>query len=177
MKDWLGILIFVGIAIANIMLEKNRQKKKKDARTVSSAPPLPTSGSCSVPGNAARPVRREAPVIKEPTLQEALQRLFEASQAKPAAASPPPLAKKVEAVMESPPPRPVTPSVNKSASVKAPVPVTTAAPAQTATLEQPATVVNRNSENWLSKANVRSKSALRRAVIMSEILAKPKALQ
>jgi len=186
MKDWLGILIFVGIAIANIMVEQNRKKKKKAARTAP-AVPLSPAGNRLAQQDAISPIRSEAPVKKEPTLQETLQRLFEASQSKPAPPPPPPLPHKAEVVMAQPPPRPVTQSRNTAMPAQASVPATplqqpaassTVTPAQAVPVPPPpATVVNRSSENWLSKANFRSTSALRRAVIMSEILAKPKALQ
>ena len=167
MKDWFGILIFVAIAIANIMLEQNRQQKKKAARRAAApASPLP-------PVRKRAPVQRRAevqpdrPATEEPTLQEALQSLFENSKMEPRKEVPPPLPRQPEAEL----PRP---------QVRVPAPVVQPVPqAPTPQVAQPIlpSVTEKSSAKWLSRSDFRARDSLRRAVIMSEVLAKPKGFQ
>ncbi|NMA20177.1 MAG: hypothetical protein GX927_06325 [Lentisphaerae bacterium] len=172
MNDWFGILIFVAIAVANVILEQKQQKKKKAAQR----PATPAT-----PAAPAPPVRKRAPVQRrtepqpsrpatpEPTLQEALQSLFENSMLEPQAEMPPPLpletSKPVVRVVDAATPRPVPAQPPEPPSPPQPPepPMPSAPKAQTPCL--------------LSKSDFHSRASLRRAVIMSEILAKPKSLQ
>ncbi len=158
MKDWFGILIFVAIAIANIMIEQKRQQKKKAAR---SASPVPVSAPVRkrVPVQRHEPADYEQPVEEDSSLQEALQSLFENSR--------------MESRKEVPPELPL----ESEAQPLRPLMI-----AQTASNPAPASpilpsVSEKNSAKWLSRSDFRSRASLRRAVIMSELLAKPRGLQ
>ncbi len=168
MKDWFGILIFVAIAVANIILEQKRQQKKKSARgqaaPASSATPLPKRAPVV---QRRTEVQSDRPVAKEPSLQEALQSLFEQSRMEPRKEAPPPLPRKPEVKPPRPPAR-VAPSAAKPVA-----PVTLPQTAQPIVpLPSEHTAVR-----WFSRSDFRARASLRRAVFMSEVLAKPKGLQ
>lgn len=171
MKDWFGILIFVAIAIANIMLEQKRQKKKKAARTASPASIIP-------PSRKRAPVKpriqqdNDQPVEKEPTLQEALQSLFENSRMEPRKEVPPPLPGQSDAEA----PKPLTRVVAPPAKPVLPVSPTPVPPPPAAQPILPPASEKRSAQ-WLSMSDFRTRASLRRAVIMSEVLAKPRGLQ
>ena len=166
MKDWFGILIFVAIAIANIMLEQNRQQKKKAARRAAApASPLP-------PVRKRAPVQRRAevqsdrPATQEPTLQEALQSLFENSKMEPRKQVPPPVPLE--------PTKPLARVVTTAVPPPVPVPVPVPPPASQPILPAAAAA---HATRLLSRSDFRARDSLRRAVIMSEVLAKPKGFQ
>jgi len=167
MKDWFGILIFVAIAIANIMLEQNRQQKKKAARRpaapASPAPPVRKR----VTVQRRTEMQSDRPATKEPTLPEALQSLFENSRMEPRKEIPPAL----PLGPPKPPVRVVAPTVTPAPPASVPV-----LPPQVAQQILPS-VPEAHATRSLFKSDFRTRSSLRRAVIMSEVLEKPKGLQ
>ena len=165
MKDWFGILIFVAIAVANIMLEQKQQKKKKAAqRPATPAAPAPPVRK-RVPVQRRTEVQPSRPAAPEPTLQEALQSLFENSRLEPQVETPPPLPLETS--------KPVARVVGAATPPSPPVPAQPPQPPEPPMPSAP----KAQTPCLLSKSDFRNRASLRRAVIMSEILAKPKSLQ
>jgi hypothetical protein len=114
-------------------------------------------------------VQPSRPAAPEPTLQEALQSLFENSRLEPQVETPPPLP------LETP--KPVVKAVD--AATPRPVPAQPLEPPSPPQPPEPPmpSVPKVQTPCLLSKSDFRNRASLRRAVIMSEILAKPKSLQ
>lgn len=165
MKNWTGVLIFIAIAIANILFEQQAQRKKRASseETPDPAPPVrrrkPASSTESDEDYSSPP--------REPTLQETLQSLFENRDLEPRLETPPPVPKKVET---APAPAPI---LAKKHTLKAPVVPAPPAPPTPKSLEGAA---RKPASAWLAKTDFRSRKSLRRAVVMAEVLGRPKGL-
>jgi hypothetical protein len=167
MKDWTGILVFIAIAIANILFEQQAQRKKR----ASSSPPAsvpPKSRPKQAEVERASETHSSPPPKHEPTLQEVLQSLFENRNLEPRVETPPPVPKKTET-----PPAPA-PILAKKHVPKPPAPpASPPAPPLPKPLEG---ATRKPASAWLAKADFHSRTSLRRAVVMAEVLGKPRGL-
>ena len=198
MKNWLGIVVFLAMVIVNIILEQQKKVRldqeegdsEKQKLPPPSQPGYPKQSSSPVP--PAKSLQETAPSGKTDSLQDLLQELFQRNSANlpegdenvaeilPAQTAPVSSAP-VAADQISPPKsalatvlpviRAVAESKSSSASPTQPaVPPAPPAPPAIRTPVQKAPAIR-------GSIIARNRSGLRQAVVMAEVLGKPKAWQ